>query len=61
VELITNHVLVWLKKQRQTSAIIGGILSIVHPELYKIGIVSFKQINDNTNLVTKNDWLAMVL
>jgi hypothetical protein len=53
--------LVWLEKQSQTSAIIGGILSIVHPELYAVGIASLKLINDNANLVTKGDRRATVL
>jgi hypothetical protein len=56
-----GHTLVWLEKQSRTSAIIGGILSIVHPELYAVGIASLKLINDNANLVTKGDRLAAVL
>ena len=61
MELMTSHALVWLKKQRRTSAIIGSILSIVHLELYKVGIASLKQINNNVDLVTKGNQLATVL
>jgi hypothetical protein len=56
-----GHTLVWLEKQSRTSAILGGILSIVHPELYAVEIMSLKLINDNANLVTKGDQLAAVL
>lgn len=56
-----SRTLVWLEKQSRASAIMGGILSIVHPELYAVGIASLKQLNQDSNSVTKGDRLAAVL
>ena len=39
----------------------GGILSIIHPELYTVGIASLKLLNQDSNSITKGDRLAAVL
>ncbi|KAI0926586.1 hypothetical protein AcV7_005481 [Taiwanofungus camphoratus] len=33
---------IWLQRMRETSALIGGILSIIHPELYRSGMASLR-------------------
>ncbi|KAI0943983.1 hypothetical protein AcV7_001922 [Taiwanofungus camphoratus] len=33
---------VWLQRMRETSALIGGIMSIIHPELYRSGMASLR-------------------
>ncbi len=50
-QLMKNNTLEWLKLQIRTSAIIGGILSIVHPEQYAAGIDILRQMNCEPGLV----------
>ncbi len=51
----------WLKKQVRGSALIGGILSIVHPELFTAGVNSLKAMNETSDLICKGHRLAAVL
>jgi len=51
----------WLKKQVRGSASIGGILSIVHPELFTAGVNSLKMMNETSDLICKGHRLAAVL
>lgn len=60
-ELMKDHTLEWLEKQMQTSAIIGGILSIIHPELYSVGVASLRSIAENPRSITKGHRLTEVL
>jgi len=56
-----RHTLEWLGKQVRTSAIIGGILNIIHPELYSIGIASLKAISERPREIKKGTQLPKVL
>jgi hypothetical protein len=51
----------WLKMQMRASALIGGILSVVHPELYAAGIDCLRALNDDPGSVHKGEALAAVL
>lgn len=59
-ELMKSHTLDWVETQMRASALIGGILSIVHPELYSIGIASLKAI-EASDSISKGDRLPEVL
>ena len=43
------------------SVLVGGILSIIHPELYLAGIESLKTLNDVPDSIRKGEGLAAVL
>jgi len=45
----------------RASAIIGGILSIIHPELYSAGIAGLKAMDENPQSIHKGHQLAEVL
>jgi hypothetical protein len=47
--------------QMTTSAIVGGILSIIHPELYLAGIRSLKVLNAEAGSIFKGEGLSAVL
>ncbi|KJA15668.1 hypothetical protein HYPSUDRAFT_148770, partial [Hypholoma sublateritium FD-334 SS-4] len=51
----------WLALQVRTSAIIGGILSIVHPEQYAAGIQILRQLHAHPGAVKKGHKLAEIL
>jgi hypothetical protein len=44
----------WLTEMTETSALIGGILSIVHPELYQAGMEALKKLSEDPFLVVKH-------
>lgn len=56
-----SRTLEWLKRQIRTSAIIGGILNIIHPELYSIGIACLKAIRESPRAIGKGERLPAVL
>lgn len=56
-----SHTLEWLKKQIHASAIIGGMLSIIHPELYSVGVASLRAIGENPRSIEKGHQLSEVL
>ena len=56
-----DHSLAWLKLQVQTSAIIGGILSIVHPEQYAAGIGILRKLAQEPTLVKNGQHLSKIL
>ena len=43
------------------SALVGGILSIIHPELYSAGVESIKSLNNHPGFVHKGENLRAVL
>ena len=47
--------------QMRASALVGGILSVVHPELYSAGIESIRALNADPGSVHKGENLATVL
>ena len=47
--------------QMRASALVGGILSIVHPELYSAGIKNLRTLNDDPGSIHKGESLAAVL
>ncbi len=51
----------WLKLQTQTNAIIGGILSIIHPEQYNIGIAMLRTLRAHPEQVHKAEYLPKIL
>ena len=55
-----SHTLDWVEKQMRVSALIGGILSIVHPELYSVGITCL-QAMEASDSIAKRDRLPEVL
>ncbi|KAF8956033.1 hypothetical protein BDZ97DRAFT_1607550, partial [Flammula alnicola] len=61
VELAKNHSLAWLRKQVRGSALVGGILSIIHPELYAAGMDALRQLNTDPRSVHKGNRLAEIL
>jgi Oxygenase domain of the 2OGFeDO superfamily len=59
-ELMKSHTLNWVETQMRASALIGGILSIVHPDLYSIGIACLKEMEASES-ISKGDRLPEVL
>jgi len=51
----------WLGKHMRASAIIGGVLSIIHPDLYTSGIACLKALNSDPASIVKGERLAAVL
>ena len=51
----------WLDLQMRASALVGGILSVIHPELYVAGVNCLKVLNKDPGLVHKGQALAAVL
>jgi len=60
-EVIKEHTAVWLDKQMQASALLGGILSIAHPDLYCVGIECLRALNANPYSIHKGEALGTVL
>lgn len=60
-ELMKDHTLVWLEKCLTGSALVGGILSIIHPELYQVGIEALKKLNAGHAHVVKGERLPEIL
>ena len=60
-EVCKANTAAWLEMQMRASALVGGILSVTHPELYVAGIESLKVLNDDPSLVHKGEALAAVL
>lgn len=56
-----DYSLEWLQLQVRTSAIIGGILSIIHPEQYAAGLGILRQLDRRPDLVKKGQRLAEIL
>ncbi len=48
----------WLKLHIQTNAVIGGILSIIHPEQYNMGIAMLRSLQANPEQVHKAETLT---
>ena len=61
MEVTKKHTAAWLNTQIRASALIGGIMSIVHPELYAVGIKCLKAINEGRHSIYKGKALAVVL
>ena len=55
------HTAAWLNTQIRASALVGGILSIVHPELYTAGIKCLKALNDHADSIHKGEALPALL
>jgi hypothetical protein len=55
------YTLSWLSKMLRGSAIIGAILSIIHPELYSAGIETMKMLAASPENVHKGEQLGQVL
>lgn len=51
----------WIREMKIPSAIIGGILSIIHPEQYRAGIESLKKLHDFPEVVDNPNRLAEIL
>jgi len=58
---MNDHTLEWVNKQMRVLAILGGILSVVHPELYSAGIAALKTMHKNLQSIHKGDRLPAVL
>lgn len=56
-----EHTAEWLEKQLRASALVGGILSIVHPDLYCVGIECLKALNKSPQSIYKGEHLNAVL
>jgi Oxygenase domain of the 2OGFeDO superfamily len=51
----------WLESIKELSALIGGILSIIHPDLYKAGIEAFDQLAHDHSKVQEHDEYLQLL
>ena len=51
----------WLEKQIEATAIIGGILSIIHPEQYQLGIAMLQSLRAEAYRISKSELLPMIL
>ncbi len=59
---LTNRCsLEWLELQIRTNAIIGGILSIIHPEQYNSGIAMLRALRAYPEQVHKAEYLPKIL
>jgi hypothetical protein len=60
-EVKKHHTLEWLRTQIQISAIVGGILAIIHPELYSAGVEALRALKAHPRTITKGERLPAVL
>jgi len=51
----------WLEKSKDTLALVGGILSVIQPELYTLGVQALKRLRDNPSYCKDQDHLIEVL
>lgn len=51
----------WLGKSKEAFLLVGGILSIIQPELYKLGIQALERLHDNPTLCKQPAELARIL
>jgi len=51
----------WLDEIQDLSALIGGILSIVHPTLYQVGLQAFKHLASDTSTVQEHNRYLQIL
>lgn len=51
----------WLNDMRESSALLGATLGIIHPELYKAGWKAMRLLQDNPNLVKEGREMLDVL
>lgn len=60
-ELRKTEGLSWIANIKETTAIMGGALSIIHPELYRVGIESIKALAVRPTIVSKAETLDEIL
>jgi hypothetical protein len=51
----------WLQTVRELSALIGGILSVIHPELFQIGMAVFENLAADHTKVQEHDFYLEIL
>lgn len=51
----------WISVMSESSALLGGIFSIVHPDLYQAGIDAMIALNNNPDLVSDSMRLQSIL
>ena len=59
--LLKKNSKTWLQKQVETSALIGAILSIIHPEQYRQGIDCLKQLHEHPEVLSDSSSIGDVL
>ena len=59
--LLKAHSLKWLSEMKATSVLVGGILSIMHPELFATGIRCITELGQNYNDISKGSNLPEIL
>jgi hypothetical protein len=60
-EILKPHTAEWLKETMEGSALLGGILSIMHPELFKAACELLRKMADAPEYIFKGENLAIIL
>jgi hypothetical protein len=56
-----NPLWLWLEENSETSALLGGILFVMHPNLYRMGINAWNHIVENPELVQESEVVLQLL
>jgi hypothetical protein len=51
----------WLEKISETSALLGGILFVMHPELYHMGMEAWKSILNSPDIIKESELVLELL
>lgn len=60
-ELTKPHSIEWVASMQETSCLIGGILSIIHPAQFAAGCHALEKLARNHTMVNKHEYLGRIL
>ena len=60
-ELRKQPGLTWISLVKETSALLGGVVGIIHPQMYRVGKEAMNQLQDGAVTVGKSETLKQIL